>query len=178
MDEDERALEMLKLIASAEHHFNNLTFNIRALASTWLLATFAGIGWILKDWEKANGSQLVDKPDIIIALCIGSSIGIFVLWILDIKVYQSLLNVWFDARERYEDGKKYPEIRKGMKDLFKTGRATYFIKYYYLLTCTAPLIAAAFVSSKIDSNIGLIAVVIMAILLNGLIYIFSPKDKG
>jgi hypothetical protein len=42
-------LEILKLITSAENHFNNLTFNVRALASIWFLATIAGVGWILKD---------------------------------------------------------------------------------------------------------------------------------
>lgn len=89
MTKDEKIiLEILKLITSAEHHFNNLTFNIRALASTWLLATFAGIGWIIKDMPEGAETVLIDKVDLIVALCGGGSIGIFVLWILDLKVYR------------------------------------------------------------------------------------------
>lgn len=177
MDDDQRAFEMLKLITGAEHHFNNLTFNIRALASTWLLATFAGIGWILKDWEDTGSVQIVDKPDLIIALCIGSSIGIFVLWIMDLKVYQELLNVWFDAREMYEDDIKYPAIRKNMKDLFETGRAVYLIKFYYLVTCTAPLLIAAYIAHKKINCTSFWVVLGVLVLLGGIIIIFSPKDK-
>jgi len=177
MEDDQRTLEMLKLITSAEHHFNNLTFNIRALASTWLLATFAGVGWILKDWEKAKVDQIVEKPDLIIALCIGSSVGIFVLWLMDLKVYQAFLNVWFDARTMYEDGVKYPTIRKNMKELFKTGRAVYLIKFYYLVTCAAPLLIAAFIAYKTTNNTALCFVLGALVLLGGIIIIFSPKDE-
>lgn len=176
MDDDQRTFEMLKLITSAEHHFNNLTFNIRALASSWLLATFAGIGWIIKDWENTKVDYIVDKLDLIVALCMGSSIGIFVLWIMDIKVYQSLLNVWFDAREMYEDGVKYPTIQKNMKDLFKTGRAVHLIKYYYLLMCAGPLFIAIYVAVKKGSNLEVLMVFMMFILIDGFIYYFSPRN--
>ena len=40
-------LELFKTITHAEHHFNDLCFKIRALASTWMLATFAGVGFLL-----------------------------------------------------------------------------------------------------------------------------------
>lgn len=129
MDEYQKKLEMLKLITSAEHHFNNLCFNIRALTSTWLLATFAGVGWILKDLPSNGESFLTDKPSLIIGLCCAGSLGIFVLWILDLKIYQQLLNVWFDARQLYEDGEEFPNIRLKMKSLFDTGRASEYIKY-------------------------------------------------
>ena len=177
MHDDERTLEMLKLISTAEHHFNNLTFNIRALASTWLLATLAGIGWILKDLKKSDVDYLIDKPDLIIALCMGSSVGIFVLWIIDIKVYQSLLNVWFDARDLYEDGKKFPKIREKMKKLFESGRATQLIKYYYVLLCSVPLLIALYVAKKVSSDPALLMLVLMLVLVNGTIYHFSPKDS-
>ena len=39
--------EIIKTITEAEHHFNDLCFKIRTLASTWLLATFAGVGFLL-----------------------------------------------------------------------------------------------------------------------------------
>jgi hypothetical protein len=102
MTDDDRRLENLKLISSPEHHSNKLCFNIRALASTWLLATFAGVGWVLKDMPaKAEDLGLViDKVDIILAFCVGGSAGIFVLWILDLRIYQQMTNVWFENRKK------------------------------------------------------------------------------
>ena len=37
----------IQLITEAEHHFNDLCFKIRALASTWLLACLSGVGYLL-----------------------------------------------------------------------------------------------------------------------------------
>lgn len=54
----------------------------------WLLATIAGVGWILKDLP-ANpnpGQFAVDKVELLILLCIASSAGIFVPWVMDIMV--------------------------------------------------------------------------------------------
>ena len=178
MTDDERKLEILKLITSAEHHFNNLCFNIRALASTWLLATLAGVGWILKDLpeQTAGTSFVIDKVGLLILLCIVSSIGIFVLWVMDIMVYQRLLNVWFDSRKLYEIDDSYPPIREDMKKLFETGRATELILIYYLALTGAPLGLALFISSSADSAVGIWSVLATAVVLLGIILRFSPKD--
>jgi len=81
--------EILTLITETENHFNNLCFKIRTLASTWLLATFVGIGFLL---EKTIVKEL-PVDDLLILLCWAGSVGILVLWILDLQVYQKLLNV-------------------------------------------------------------------------------------
>lgn len=179
MTDDERTIEILKLITAAEHHFNNLCFNIRALASTWLLATFAGIGWILKDLsENAKGSGLViDKVDLMLALCIGSSVGIFVLWILDIRVYQQMLNVWFENRKTYEVGDAFPSVRVGMKNLFKTGRATGLIMIYYLALISAPLLLSLFIAHSVGKSGSMYIVGFILLLINFAIYASSPRDE-
>lgn len=79
---------MIKLITGSEHHFNDLCFKIRALASTWLLATIAGCGWVLKYLPDKNTELLFDKVDLLIALSGCGTLGIFVLWILDLRGYQ------------------------------------------------------------------------------------------
>ncbi len=171
MDDYEKKLEMLKLITSAEHHFNNLCFNIRALASTWLLAIIAGCGWILKDLPNDNTQFLVNKIDLITALSGCGALGIFVLWVLDLKVYQKLLNVWFDNRKQYEDGKDFPNIREGMKSLFSTGKATEYIKFYYMAICSAPLIFNAYIIIVTSSEkLILIPVLFVLLVINSVIY--------
>ncbi len=170
MDEYEKRLEMLKLITSAEHHFNNLTFNIRALASTWLLATFAGIGWILKDLPTPATGMLIKNIDLIPALCICSSVGIFVLWVLDLKIYQQLLNVWFDGRKLYEIDDEFPHIRTSMKALFSSGRATQYIKFYYMATCSAPLLFGIYLLNVSTPNVLFTTLMVIALTtINGVI---------
>lgn len=169
---------MLKLITSAEHHFNNLCFNIRALASTWLMATFIGVGWVLKDLPESASALLVAKPELIAALCGCSALGILVLWLLDLKVYQQLLNVWFDSRQLYEDGERYPEIRSRMKELFSHGRATQYIRYYYMTTCSAPLLFALYILISSGAATYLLVCALVALLtLNLVIFLSSPIDR-
>lgn len=180
MTDDEHTIEILKLITSAEHHFNNLCFNIRALASTWLLATLAGVGWILKDLPAAadENSFVIDKVDLLVLLCVGSSIGIFVLWIMDIMVYQRLLNVWFESREKYEIDDSLPSIRIPMKNLFETGRASELIMIYYLALTAAPLMLAMFISSSAGNTDAMWIISLILFLIALTIFKFSPKDKN
>lgn len=185
MTDDEFKLEVLKLITSAEHHFNNLTFNVRALASTWLLATIAGTGWILKDLPSnadnpgslVDAGLLVDKSDLLLVLCVGGSIGIFVLWILDIRVYQQMTNVWFDCRKKYESSNVFPTIRNDMKDLFKTGRATELIIIYYLALTAAPLVMAMLIAHWADNSTAMFCIGGFLLLIVSAIYLYSPKDQ-
>ncbi len=175
MTEEERRLEILKLITSAEQHFNH-----RALASTWFLATMAGVGWILKDLPAASGEQaglLIDKGDLLLVLCLGGSIGIFVLWILDIRVYQQMTNVWFDARKQYEVDDVFPTIRNNMKRLFQTGRATELIIIYYLALTAAPLLMAMLIAYWGDQTFQIWLVAGILVAAEWMIYQCSPKDK-
>ena len=180
MTEDEQNLEILKLITSAEHHFNNLTFNVRALASTWLLATIAGVGWILKDLPSNadNSELLIDKGDLLLVLCIGGSLGIFVLWILDIRVYQQMTNVWFDCRKKYEVNNVFPPIRNDMKNLFKTGRAIELIIIYYLALTAAPLVLALLIAHWEKNSTAMYFIGGFLLLIESAIYLYSPKDQA
>jgi hypothetical protein len=134
--------EIIKVITTSEHHFNNLCFKIRTLASTWLLATFAGVGFLL---TKQIGEQL-EIDHLLVLLCWGGAIGIMVLWILDLLIYQKLLHAWFNAREEIEDRNAgFPQIWKTIKATQPGGRASNRIKLFYISLCSAPLMFAIYV---------------------------------
>ena len=134
--------EIIKTITEAEHHFNDLCFKIRTLASTWLLATFAGVGFLLS--KSIQPELRIDQ--LLVLLCWVGSIGILVLWILDLQIYQKLLNAWFDAREPIEArNKDFPQIREKIKASQPGGRASNLIRIYYISLCSAPLMFSVYV---------------------------------
>jgi hypothetical protein len=69
-----------------ERHFNNLQSVYRGIASTWLLATFGAVGFLLfnKDGELIH-------PGIAAAVCFAGTFGIVLIWKLDLDVYHRLL---------------------------------------------------------------------------------------
>ena len=134
--------DIIKTITEAEHHFNNLCFKIRTLASTWLLATFAGVGFLLT--KKIETGLKIDH--LLVLLCWVGAVGILVLWILDLQIYQKFLNAWFNAREQIEArNRNFPPIRKLIKATQPGGRASNLIKIYYIGLCSAPLMFASYV---------------------------------
>ncbi len=167
--------DMIKTITDAEHHFNNLCFKIRTLASTWLLATFTGVGFLL---SKEIDSRL-DNEEVIVLLCWIGSLGIFVLWILDLQVYQRLLNAWFEAREPIEErNPDFPQLMKAIKATQPSGSASNLIKIFYMSLFGAPLLFGIYISIRwgtsemiLNFSIGLLVVFLV------IIYFFSPGRR-
>lgn len=174
-------MAMLRLITESEQHFNNLCFKIRSLASTWLLATFAGVGFVLTK----QGDFVFDKSTISILICWAGAIGVLVLWVLDLQLYQRLLNAWFEAREDIET--RHPEIPQMHTRMSATqpdGRAANRIKIYYLTTCSAPLLfalatAIKTLSSGVDTTARLLLVISLVLFIGctTLINRFSIRDS-
>jgi len=164
--------EMIKTITVAEHHFNNLCFKIRSLASTWLLATFAGVGFLL---SKKFDLRL-STEEVIVFLCWVGSLGILVLWVLDLLVYQQLLNVWFDARKPIEKrNPNFPQIRESIKDSQFKGRASNLIKIFYLSLISAPLLFGIYICIYWEINkIILFCTVGLLIAISGVVYLKTP----
>ena len=175
-----KAFEIIRLITDSEHHFNDLCFKIRTLASTWLLATFAGVGFILT----GQGDFVFAKTTVVILICWAGAVGVFVLWILDLQVYQKLLNTWFDARKEIEQESTYlPNMWERMKATQPGGRAANLIRFYYIATCCAPLVLALAISiEKLNFDDGvsvILAVTTAVILLSSTLAILylSPADN-
>ena len=128
---DDKEQFEIRLITEAEHHFNDLCFKIRALASTWLLATFGGIGFL------STNTLHIEVPlnGLITLLCIASAIGITVLWVIDLLIYQPFLNCWFQCRTKLgHESQMTRMVYECMSASQPHRRATNFIKIYYHVT--------------------------------------------
>jgi hypothetical protein len=98
-EELDKVMEVVKDIGESERHFNGLEVEYRKLASTWLLAALGACGYILL---QPDVHAPFDKWFIVIGICIAASLGIGVLWIMDLKVYHRLLRSFFTEGVRLE----------------------------------------------------------------------------
>ncbi len=99
-------------VGAYERHFNEIQAKYRALASTWLLATFGAVGFVLSQ-------DKLDLPmDRLVAaglLGAAGAIGIVLLWNLDLLVYHRLLDAIFVAALKLEDDyRDLPRLRTNM----------------------------------------------------------------
>lgn len=165
--------EIIKTITEAEHHFNNLCFKIRTLASTWLLATFAGVGFLISK----SIDQSLNIGDLTVLLCWAGSLGIFTLWILDIQVYQKILNAWFEQRQSIEaNNPAFPQLHQAIVKTQPGGRATNLIKLYYVGLFSAPLLLANYLC--LYKELGVILLtgsILLLVVFSAMIYLLSPK---
>src|SRR5690349_11361873 len=84
-------MELYNHIGAEERHFNELELEYRKLGSQWLLVSLGAIGFVL-----GKGGELpVNGWVLVIGICTAATIGIFILWMLDIKVYHELLHAAF-----------------------------------------------------------------------------------
>jgi hypothetical protein len=124
-------------MGTEERHFNELQSTYRALASTWLLATFAAVGFLLS--EKLTSCP-IDKLLIIVAIGIMSSIGIMLMWNLDLKVYHPLLAAAFRQGRILE--KQYswlPQMRTNMLHRMNEKGVIPRVIWFYIIGSTIPL---------------------------------------
>jgi hypothetical protein len=107
-------IELYKELGAYERHFNQMQSVYRGLASTWLLATIAGIGYVFdKSPTGTYGGFDVRLATSMIALAGGT--GIFLLWIVDVGVYHNLLVAVLDESEDLERrNPALPQLRKRM----------------------------------------------------------------
>lgn len=78
-----------------EKHFNELQLKTRAIASSWILAGFAGIAYAVNAREPALA--LFSAYTMITLVSLMVVVGLFVLWVQDQLIYQRLLNAHFVA---------------------------------------------------------------------------------
>lgn len=69
-----------------KEHFSTMQNRYRALTSTWLLASFAGIGFLLSCYINLPFNVLIG----VLILCLCGSFGITLIWVLDIVLYNKL----------------------------------------------------------------------------------------
>lgn len=108
----DQLMEIYNHIGEEERHFNGLELEYRKLASHWLLVTLGAIGFILSKKEVVP----VNIWALVIGICIAASVGILVIWFLDMKVYHELLHAAFreGVRLEREFPQLLPQIRNSM----------------------------------------------------------------
>jgi hypothetical protein len=95
-----------------ERHFNDLQSRYRAMASTWLLAAFIGIGFVISEERLA---LQFDPLLLVSAIGVAGTVGILLLWMIDLMVYHRLLESVFFEGIKLEDKYSWlPQIRHGM----------------------------------------------------------------
>jgi len=129
----ENVWKVVRECGEEERHFNQLQSVYRGIASTWLLATFAAVGYLLFDKEGRPA-----HPGVAGEVCLLGALGIVLLWLLDLKVYYCLLQAAFLeglALEQYCPW--LPRVRSGM--VTQTGNVRLKLAGYYFLTAIVPL---------------------------------------
>jgi ABC-type uncharacterized transport system fused permease/ATPase subunit len=116
-------IEVYKELGTYERHFNQMQSVCRSLASTWLLATFAGIGYIFEKFTANYGSTGVSVAAALVALAGGT--GISLLWIIDVVVYHRLLVAVAEQAKRLEA--EHRNILPQLREAFEKAAESHFL---------------------------------------------------
>lgn len=128
----ERVTKLVDQIGDKEEHFNQLQTDYRKLASTWLLAAFGACGYSLK----STADLPFDEWYFVFGICLAASAGLGILWLMDLKVYQTLLGAFFIQGVLLElkyDSWLLP-IRINIVLSQKTGEIVSKVQYYYFFS--------------------------------------------
>jgi hypothetical protein len=128
-------VELYKELGAYERHFNTMQGICRNIASTWLLATIGGIGYVVSK----NFSDSIIKFWLAGSLvALAGAIGIFLLWILDVLVYHKLLLAVFEGSNTLEqklslENQLELKVRSKMRNAFSSGGGgvTWLISLFY-----------------------------------------------
>jgi hypothetical protein len=127
-------------IGLQERAFNTLQATYRTLASTWLLATFAAVGFVWS--QRANVALSVPVEVVVLFIGIAGAVGITLVWLLDLLVYHRLLEVVFWTGLAVE--LEYEQIPPMRLHMYSLEAVTPLVKLFYMAMLAAPLTIATF----------------------------------
>lgn len=141
-DDFAQAWQIFCTLRDFENQFNALQTDYRKLASTWLLATFAGIGFVLS----TDVNWAIDSYLVCALIGLAGGVGVWLLWSVDIMVYQQLLYAAFYWGVKLEERcTRLPPVRRTMMLTQIGGNVRYRLVWYYIIGVTIPwLISVAF----------------------------------
>ncbi len=132
-----QAWSYLCQLRDAENHFSRMQAKYRTLASTWLLAGFGGMGFLLTN----KLSVPIPTEVLVFAIAFATSLGILTLWILDILVYHRLLDACFSEAVKIEkENPKLPQVRLAMMRSQPGGEVISYMIWFYVSLITGPLV--------------------------------------
>jgi hypothetical protein len=154
--------QMYEGLTSQCQHFNGLESTYRALASTWLLAAFGGVGYVLSNNVGGHAALLSA------AIGAAAALGIVLLWILDLQVYHSLLVGAFSEQLRLE--REHPWLPQSAHQMQKAHRGEgvlpkvvwFYVASYLLMVAMAAFALGAAVDTRpMAARISLAVVVLV-----------------
>ncbi len=162
---------MLTQITTAEQHFNSLESEYRKLASTWLLAALGACGFILT----TRSEKLLFDPWLLVSIiCLLGSIGILVLYMLDLRVYHQLLAAFFNSGLQIETENPdwVPPVRIRMMKTHDKGITKRVLYFYFTLTCSLAIIGAVSVwfIEQISETVWPLLLSISTVVVLGMLY--------
>ena len=100
-------------LSEMEERFNSSSGSIRALASAWILASLGAIGWLFNSYEFDSWPMPLGL--IVVMVSSLSTIGITILWVMDLLVFHRLLqSVFLVGLKMENDDSELPPIRSMM----------------------------------------------------------------
>jgi hypothetical protein len=136
----DQLIEIYNHIGEEERHFNTLEVEYRKLASQWLLVSLGAIGFILTKPELVPLNVWV----LVIGVCVAATVGILVLWLLDLRVYHELLHSAFKEGVKLEDEFPLilPQIRNNMVNSLEGGDIIKKVILYYFFSILLLILVA------------------------------------
>jgi hypothetical protein len=129
-DERELILKAYCELGQIERSHSNTQTSYRTLASSWMLAAFAGIGFMI---SSKDFSFDIPKEVFILAVALAGGIGLGLLWILDLMFYQRLLDAAFIEARRLETTYEWlPQPRNKTRALLR-GKGLQIVIWYYIV---------------------------------------------
>lgn len=123
-----------KLLSGGRYH-GTIQANYRLIASTWLLATFAAIGFLLSKDNILPFNHLIAVP---IACSLGI-IGLYLIWYEDTFVQELLLDInVVEALELENEYPWLPQMHHRFLNLYQNTNARY-VKVLFFIGCKSIL---------------------------------------
>src|SRR5579872_970979 len=145
-------------------HFSNMKNRYRGLSSTWFLAAFTGMGFLLSGYE--NIELPFNTLLGVVILCFCACFGITLLWFVDIVLYQRLWLGTVVELARLEEAHHWlPRINLNTLITRRNKKYRIFQSYFYIglntvfiLIATITCIYYFYPNIKIVSLTGLIGI--------------------
>lgn len=171
----DQLMQLYNYISEEERHFNTLELEYRKLASQWLLVSLGAIGFVITKQEIVPINIWV----LVIGICFAASIGIMVLWLLDLKVYHELLNsVFFEGLELEKKHPHYfPQIRKNMVESQHEGNTTKRVILFYFFSVLLLFFVANISIWMIELATPILPILFNSLSLIMIVFIFKLMDK-
>ncbi len=135
--------QQIKHFAEQERHFNTLQSEYRRMASGWLMAVFAGIGFMLKSEFQAEGLSGY-RPLFVAFIALAGIVGIFLLWMLDLLIYHRLLKAYTLAQEELERRHPdLPQVSLKIYNLLEYHGTLSRVQLFYIIPCVGLLLVSA-----------------------------------